>query len=195
MPQVTRVVAGKRNPGRVNIYIDGTFGFAISLEMVVRDGIRRGADLSEEVIASYKASDAKEKLYGKVLNFLSYRPHSVREVRDRIHHYAPDTTKEEIDTLVGRLTRDGYLSDDEFAKWFAGSRASNRPRSRRALFAELVRKGVEKEVIESVLPERDLEAIRAAISRRKNLPKEKLMRYLARQGFSYDDIKAALLEE
>ncbi len=195
MPQVTRVVAGKKNPGRANIYLDGKFSFAVSLEVVVRDGIRRGMDLSEETVVTYKACDVEEKLYGKVLNFLSYRPHSVYEVRTRIRRYAPDIAEEKTNALVDRLKREGYLSDQEFAQWFAGSRASNRPRSRRALFAELAAKGIEKEIIEAVLPRGDQEAIRVAVARHKNLTREKLMGYLARQGFSYDDVKAALLEE
>ena len=69
--------------------------------------------------------------------------------------------------------------------------------SRRKLEAELRAKGVEEYVIKRFVqesPRNDADELQKIIAKkRKRYPDEqKLMQYLARQGFSYDDIMAAL---
>ena len=194
MPQITRIVAGKRNPERANIYLDGKFSFAISLETVLREHLKKGLELSAEQVSAYQAGDAEAKVYGKILNFLSYRPRSVKETRDRLREYLVGGDQKEIEGILDKLVREGYLSDMEFAKWFAASRAGNRPRSRRQLLAELAGKGIAREVISEVLPTNDNAALKSLIARHKGYSREKLVSYLARKGFSYADIVAALEE-
>ena len=194
MPQITRLVAGKRNPGRANVYVDGRFTFAISLDTVLRDHLKVGIELRTEAISAYQSGDAREHLYGKILNFLSYRPRSVKEVRDRVRRFSPDLPNEELGELLARLEREGYLSDLAFARWFVDSRVSHRPRSRLHLSSELFAKGISKAIIQSVLPENNQAALQDLITRHANYSRERLVGYLARKGFSYSDIQAALEE-
>jgi regulatory protein len=59
-----------------------------------------------------------------------------------------------VDAAIQRLTRQGYLDDDAFARAWVASRDRARPRGERALRAELLLKGVERPVIDAVLVER-----------------------------------------
>jgi SOS response regulatory protein OraA/RecX len=77
-----------------------------------------------------------------------------------------------------------------------------KPSSRRKLVADLRKKHIDPDIIESAIgSEKDDEraALKATIERKRRQTKyqndEKLMQYLARQGFNYQDIKEALRDD
>lgn len=109
--------------------------------------------------------------------------------------------------VLDRLTEVGLVDDLAFARMFVASRQRTRPRGRRALFAELLRKGVAAEVAEGVLDETleeedPVEAARRAVaSRRRGAAgkgdagaKRKAEQFLIRRGFSYEVVRRALAD-
>ena len=113
---------------------------------------QKGLELTSEQIDSLKQADTFEYTYAKLLNFLSYRPRTVKEVRDRLYKYkVKDKVKQDL--LIERLQSKGYLDDLKFTQWFIESRNAHRPRSPRMPTAELKTKGVSEEVIKSVINE------------------------------------------
>jgi regulatory protein len=86
------------------------------------------------------------------LRFLEARPRSAAETRRRLLSagYRPDL----VEGAVDRLLELGLLDDATFARTWVASRDRAHPRGERALRAELVRKGIERDVIETVLAER-----------------------------------------
>jgi regulatory protein len=197
MPTITRLVAGKRNQSRVNIYFDGEFTLALSLDEVVKHGLKKGLELSEAEITKLKDQDATDYAYNKLLNFLSYRPRTVKEVRDRLYKYeVRDPGKQNL--LIERLQSKGYLDDVAFARWFIDSRNTHRPRSPRRIEQELQAKGVSREVIKEVIGTvADVEqTIRALLEKKLGTSRiislaerQKIGGYLTRQGFPWDKIK------
>lgn len=194
MPTITRLVQGKRDPTRVNIFVDGKFLLALSADLVLSHGLTRGDVLSPSALASLQSLAAQEKLFAKLINFLSYRPRSEKELRDRASRYFPPGSILPLDDVINKLKALGYLNDLEFARWFANSRMKNRPRSTRHLAAELYAKGIDKSVIQTVLTEfgNDRQAIRSLIAKKSTLSRDKLIAYLARRGFPWEIIKEAL---
>lgn len=200
MPTITRLVAGKRNPSRVNVYLDGRYALALSLDEVVKRGFKKGVELSDEQIATLKDSDATEYVYAKILNFLSYRPRTIKEVRDRLYKYeVRDSAKQ--NTLITRLQERGYLDDTSFARWFIASRNANKPRSHRQIRSELSAKGVSREVISEVIGSvaDEVETIMVLLnkklgSKRVLSPeeKQKISAFLARRGFAWEIIAKAV---
>jgi len=197
MPIITRLVAGKRNQSRVNIYLDDVFAFALSLDEVVKQGLKKGLELSEEKVASLKEADATDYVYAKILNFLSYRPRTIKEVRDRLYKYdVKDIAKQKI--LLDRLISKGYLDDVAFARWFIESRNTHRPRSPRRIEQELMAKGISRETLKEVMGEvADAEStIRHLLGKKLGYPRvlttpqrQKIGSYLVRQGFPWDKVK------
>lgn len=196
MPTVTRLVQGKKNPNRVNLYLDGEFAFALSIDEVARHSLKKGLELTPEKIQLLKDADFEDKVYAKVLNFLSFRPHSVKEVRDRLYKYE---VKDKLlqDKVIGRLLEKGYLDDLSFARWFVESRNTHRPRSARQLSAELGRKGISREIIAKVTPEfaGDEETIMALLDKRlgarrqlEKAEKQQIYGFLARRGFAWEKL-------
>lgn len=197
MAIITRLVSGKRNPNRVNVYLDSEFAFALSIDEVVKQGLKKGVELSESKIKSLKDGDTEEKIYFKLLNFLSFRPHSIKEVRDRLYKYdVKDPAQQNL--LIERLTAKGYLDDLAFAHWFVDSRNTHRPRSAIQLKAELSRAGVSKDIIQTVIAsfadEKDLVLTllhkKLGNPRSLTIPeKQQIYAFLARRGFPWDIIK------
>ncbi len=196
MPIITRLVQGKKNPNRVNLYLDNQFALALSIDKVGERDLKKGLELTEAQIDDLKDTDETDYIYAKLLNFLSYRPRTIKEVRDRLYKYdVRDATKQDV--LVNKLKSQGYLDDSSFASWFIASRNTHRPRSTRLLKSELKSKGVSEEIIQAVLTQitPESETIHRLLTKKLGLgrtlaqpERQKLLAYLSRQGFAWDKI-------
>ncbi len=196
MPVITRLVQGKKNPNRVNLYLDDVFVFALSIDEVGKKSLKKGLELSPAEIEDLKKADSDEYIYGKILNFLSFRPRTVKEVRDRLWKY--EVKDEDSQNLViDKLKSKGYLDDVSFAKWFIQSRNTHRPRSVSMLKMELSQKGVPKDIVSDLVSTMGDEKVtimhlldKKLGSRRilDNREKAKIQGYLVRQGFAWDKV-------
>ena len=101
------------------------------------------------------------------------------------------------DLIVERLCERGYVDDRKFAAWYVENRFVKKGVSQKRLRMELIKKGIEQDVIEEVLDGRaDEEEIRKIIARKRaKYTQEKLIAYLCRQGFSYDSVRQIVSEE
>mgnify|MGYP001109104529 CR=1 FL=1 len=194
---VTAMKVQKRNPQRVNVYLDGEYAFGLA--RITAAWLQIGQALSDEKIAQLKAQDSHEAAYQKALGFLNYRPRSSAEVRKNLekHGYEPEV----IEQVLERLGRSGLVNDGQFAQTWVDNRSEFRPRGRRLLSMELRQKGLDDEAIESALTGLDEEALayQAALKYQRklqDLPKpdfrRKLAGFLARRGFSYAVIEPVL---
>ncbi len=196
MPTITRLVQGKKNPNRVNLYLDDEFAFALSIDEVGKKSLKKGLELSLGEIEDLKKADSDEYIYGKILNFLSFRPRTVKEVRDRLWKY--EVKDEDSQNLViDKLKSKGYLDDIAFARWFIESRNTHRPRSVSMLKMELSQKGVPKDIISDLVAtmgdEKDtiMHLLDKKLGSRRildKLEKVKIQGYLVRQGFAWDKV-------
>lgn len=196
MPVITRLVQGKKNPNRVNLYLDDEFAFALSIDEVGKKSLKKGLELSPSEIEDLKKADSDEYIYGKILNFLSFRPRTVKEVRDRLWKY--EVKDEDSQNLViDKLKSKGYLDDIAFARWFIESRNTHRPRSISMLKMELSQKGVPKDIISDLVATMGdekatiLHLLDKKLGNHRILGKPELVKiqsYLVRQGFAWDKV-------
>lgn len=111
-------------------------------------------------------------------------------------------TSEMIQEVVSRLESQKYINDQDFARYFIENRHQNKGISTKRLIQELKIKGIDSDIIEQVMFDqgtgnflRDEEVeIEKMIKKqlRKTSDRQKIIAYLARQGFSYDLIKTKL---
>jgi len=194
MRTITAIEPQKKNPRRVNVYLDGEFAFGLAGKVAA--WLKVGQTLAEEKIASLQAEDEQESVYQKALHFLSYRPRSTAEVRQNLNkHNVPEAL---IAATLERLQCSGLVNDEAFARAWVENRSEFRPRSKSALKMELRRKGLDDEIVQSVLAEGvdeealALQAARKYVRRLAGLERYgfrvKLSGFLARRGFSYSTI-------
>ncbi len=117
-------------------------------------GRRRRSTYAERKAARATVDDPAEVLEAAA-RYLEARPRSTAEVRRRLTTMGFQGPL--VEGAVTRLTEMGYLDDEAFARAWVTSRDRARPRGGHALRRELQLKGVEREIVETVLEERDEE--------------------------------------
>src|SRR5574339_57928 len=155
MKKITALEVQKRNPNRVNVYLDGEFAFGLA--RIVAVWLRVNAELDERKIEQLQLEDARERAVQQAMVYLSYRARSESEIRQNLrkHEFAGDV----IDHTLERLRRDGLANDAGFAQAWVENRGTFRPRSRRMLAMELRRKGIDEEASAEALKNVDDEAL------------------------------------
>jgi regulatory protein len=139
-----------------------------------------------------------ESLMRAAYRFISYRPRSEREMREFLEKKLKTwkiAGTASIDKTMERFRELGYVDDAKFVSWWVEQRSEFRPRGRRAIVAELLRKGIKRELLEE-LPFNELEGAQKAIRKKlvlwARLPiieqKKKVYTFLAQRGFSSDTI-------
>jgi len=200
MPVITSIKPQK-NKKRVNIYLDGEFGFGVDLENFVKLSLKVEQQLTEIEIEEIKNKAKFQKNYNRLLNFVLRRPRSEKEVEDWF--YKKKTPEDMQKALKQKLFKHKLLDDTAFAEWWVGQRQSFRPKSKRVLRGELIMKGIDKDTIEKIIGKTKVDEIDIAgneIEKRlykwksldKFTKKRKISEFLARKGFGWEVIKKAI---
>jgi regulatory protein len=206
--KITGITAQQKDKDRVNIMVDGKYRFSLDILQIADLGIRVGKEYSDEELLELETESQFGKLYTRALEYSLMRPHSMREVRDYLYRKTRDTrtktgqikegvSAELTNRVFDRLVERGYVDDEKFTRFWVENRNLSKGASRRKIVAELRSKGVESSIIERNVddsPRNDIDELQKVIAKKRaRYPDEqKLMQYLARQGFSYDDIKQTL---
>lgn len=189
-----------RSNKRVNVFVDGSFSVSLGAEVVARENIKVGQDLSEEQIAKLKQSDLLQSCFDMALHYLSYRPRSEAEVRQRLRRRGFDS--QVVDRVLAGLKERGLIDDVAFAQYWRDSRLSFKPRSQRAIELELRQKGVAAETASEVVEDIDDEVVayQAGLKKARTLSRvdygefhRRLFGYLQRRGFSYEVIRSVVV--
>jgi regulatory protein len=209
--KITGITSQTKNNNRVNVMVDGVFRFSLDIFQVSDLGIRVGKDYTEGELLELESESQFGKLYGRALEYCLMRPHSAKEIRDYLYRKTRDTrTKtggikkgvpvEVTYRVFDRLAEKGYIDDEKFARYWVENRSLTKGASRRKLIAELRVKGVESSLVERLWEDSersDEDELQKIIAKKRGRypDDQKFMQYLARQGFSYDDIKQALASD
>jgi regulatory protein len=204
MPQITDIKL-QRNKKRFNIYLDEKFAFGIDAETLAKADLKINQIISEEKVQELVKEDDFLKAYERVLKFFSYRPRSEKELHDWFKR--KEVGEETQKLILKKLESLGFINDKEFAKWWIEQRKTFHPGGQRLLKLELFKKGISREIVDSILTEEgpvdELSVAKKVVEKKlkvwRGLPKEALRRkltgVLARRGFSWDIIKEILKDE
>jgi regulatory protein len=193
---ITKISKAVKTEGRYNVFLDEEFAFSLDEDQLVRLKLRKGQELSETEVEELKAESDFGKNYIRALDLISRRLRSEREIRD--YGFRKRWSKDNLEKVIARLYQRGYLDDSKFAAAFVRSRAATRTNSKRQIQLALAQKGIKPEIIAEVIANSEEYSEAAALSKLIDKKfhhyddEKKLIAYLARQGFSYDDIRAGL---
>lgn len=194
--EITALEFQKKNPDRVNVFLDGKFAFGLPAIIAAR--LKPGQLLADAEVQALQAEGSIETAYDRTLNYLSYRPRSRAEVVRYLEKR--DLPEGQIETVVERLERAGLLDDEAFARYWVENRERHRPKGLRALRYELREKGIGNEIMDRVLVSVDVSdsAYRSAARKARQLAHldeqsftRKIVEYLARRGFDYEVAREA----
>jgi len=205
---ITAITAQVRDNNRVNISVDGKYRFSLNIFQLGETGIRVGKEYEAAELEALEQESQFGKLYSRALEYCLMRPHSAKEVRDYLYRKTrptltktgeirPGVSSEITGRVFDRLVEKTYIDDSKFTRYWIDNRSLKKGVSQRKMIAELRSKGVNQSIIDEQLQSSDRtdsEEIQKIIAKKRaRYPDDqKLIAYLARQGFSYDDIKGAL---
>ncbi len=190
---VTALKAQKKNPQRINVFLDGEFAFGLS--RLVAAWLQVGQTLTEERLAKLLQEDQIETLYQRAIRYLSLRPRSEQEMLRYLLSHEKDEQVRDI--VFERLKTNGWLDDRQFAAQWVENRSAFRPRGKKALVHELRQHGVQSAIVDEAVQELDevemaYQAAQKVLYRYRDVDRQtfrrKLYDYLIRRGFSYDVI-------
>src|SRR5687767_7008390 len=81
---ITALNADPHDPNRIHVFIDGKHAIAVSLDVAAAERLTVGQECPPVRVERLHAAQELDEIYAGALNFLSYRPRSVREVEMRL---------------------------------------------------------------------------------------------------------------
>ena len=192
MSKITALRIGKGRKKRVNVFLDDRFAFSLEAEVVIKEGLQVGQELSASQIEALAKSDHFHRCLNVATHYLGYRPRSEFEVRVRLQRRGFDDNN--IGVVIARLKEQRLVDDMDFARFWKENRDAFSPRSQWLTRLELKQKGVTDDIIEEVVGTIDDgdSAYRAALSKARRLSRSdyqdfrhRLGEYLKRRGFGY----------
>ena len=196
MRKITALRAGRGQRKRVNVSLDGRFVFSLEADVAIKEGLQVGQELSASQIEALARLDHYHRCLNAAAHYLSYRPRSEFELRERLHQRG--FNGDSVEAVLTKLKEQGLVDDTAFARFWKDNRESFSPRSQWLTRLELRRKGVADGIIDGVVGEinDDDNAYRAARSKARSLNmsdyqsfRHRLGGYLKRRGFGYGVIK------
>ena len=191
---ITALSVQRRNPNRVNVFLDGEFAFGLT--RIVAAWLKVGQELSQDKIESLLNQESHEVVFQNAMHYLSYRPRTEKEIRQ--HLLTRGYEEPIVEGVVEQMKEKGLINDLQFAQAWIENRSVYRPRGHKALAVELQQKGVERGAIEEVLEVLGDEKKLALTAARKYVHhldvedwttfRAKLGAFLGRRGFAYETI-------
>ncbi|WP_047152561.1 RecX family transcriptional regulator [Aneurinibacillus tyrosinisolvens] len=146
---ITRLERQKKNKGRINVYIDEEFSFALHEDVLIKYRLTKGRQLDAEEMADILQAEEKNRAEQYGLRYLGYRPRTAEEVRQYLlqkgfpEHVCSDVTAEFIEKK--------YLDDGAYARQWIEERLRLKPRGRNLLRQELRNRGINNQTIEHAM--------------------------------------------
>lgn len=193
--KITDIKQQVKRPDRYSIFVDGKFSFGLSEHGLLESKIYVGQELDKHDLKALQSTATTDKAYGNALRYVVMRQRSLWEMQTYLRRKEVEEPVAEV--IMQKLQDLGLLSDLAFAEAWVANRRLLKATSKRRLRQELQQKRVADTIITRVLQEDETDersVLRDLIAKkRRQYPDDtKLIQYLARQGFSYDDIKSAL---
>ena len=210
---ITDIKQAVKNQNRANIFVNGKYRFSLDIFQLTQLNIKVGSKFTKTEIENLEQQSEFGKLYALALNYCLMRPRSKKEISDYLwkktlnrklknrktgeFYEKKGVSKISVEQVLNRLIEKKYIDDEKFAKFWVENRNQRKGSSIKKLKSELFSKGVSSDIIEQVLSEsnrNDEDEIQKIIAKKakKYTDEQKLIAYLARQGFSFDEIKKVI---
>lgn len=135
-------IAGGR--GRARVYLDGAFAFVLYKAELREFGIAEGGTLSDEAYARITEEVLPARAKKRAMHLLEKRPYTERALRDKLADGA--YPQEAVDAAIDYVKSYGYVNDLQYAVDHISYHLADR--NRRRLEADLLKKGVGKDLID-----------------------------------------------
>ena len=195
-----------RHPDRRTIiFDDGTF-IGISEEVLLSNPVHPGDELTPNKLKELTNSEQKQKLRNSALNLLSFRMRSLSELNGRLLKKGYDI--QDIEPLLEEFDAKNILNDSEFALAFSRDKIRSRGIGPSILRVELSNHHLSQNLVEDTInrmyTEFPIDTLLGNHLKKKKIrrnsqlqerEKNRIVNFLKRKGFSWDDISRVFDEK
>jgi len=153
---ITAIEQAKKREERVNIFLDGAFWLGLDKNQLIEFSLYKGKRIEPQEKQQIEFESTFYKLVERVINLTLIRPRSKYEVFQYLT-LKKDVEETMADKVIEHLETKGLLSDEEFAKWYINNRQSHGFHGRNKIQMELLKKGVDKSIIQEYLKASEVE--------------------------------------
>ena len=184
--------------GKVNIFTDGEFRFAVSAFVCHSFPFRDGDDITEEELAELKASSDAERAHESALRMLTARAHGEQELYRKLRQKYDAAAAQ---SAVDRCKEAGLIDDEAYAADLAESLSARKGWSPDRIRTELICRGVDKEIAGNAAEALDIDRDSGIIQILEKMritddspekDKARAVRRLTAAGYSMGEIKKHL---
>lgn len=194
MSTITSIEPQVKDKGRCSIFVDGRFYCGIKLEVAVKYRLKAGMTVDKAYLDNIQLETEKSQAMDRALTHISASPKTRKQIKDFLAKKG--YVEVVIDYVLERFDYYGYADDRQYCRMYAESVSG---KSKKAIEVELLKRGVDKSVIEEELSdlEDDEDEVLCLLKkylRGKELTKENIYkgcRYLISKGYDYDTVKSA----
>lgn len=193
---ITEIKKNKNAPGYA-IIADGEFLFSLDGETVLKEGLKKGREISLEEAQTLNFKSECYRAKEKALRLLDRRAHSKAEI---VRKLSENYQKEAAEAVADRLEELGIINDEEFARLFYRELSVVKRYGMNRIVTELYRRGISRDIIDLLKEEHSDEASylkivnelkRRPIDISDEKTKRKAVAKFLRNGYSFDDIRTA----
>ena len=195
-----------RHPDRRTIiFDDGTF-IGISEEVLLSNPVHPGDKLTPTKLKELTNSEQKQKLRDSALNLLSFRMRSRSELKQRLLEKGYDI--QDIEPLLEEFDAKNILNDSEFALAFSRDKIRSKGIGPSILRVELSNHHLSQNLVEDTInrmyTEFPIDTLLGNHLKKKKIlrnsqlqerEKNRIVNFLKRKGFSWDDISRVFDEK
>ena len=185
---------------KYRVYIDDEFAFVLYKGELFKYQIHKDEEISEETIAGIKKEVLVKRAKLRAMHLLNAMPRTEQQLREKLaqNEYPEDV----IEAAVSYVKSFGYINDEAYIRNFIISRKNSK--SKREIVMLLGQKGLRGELVDNIVEEMyaeesELSTIKEIMIKKRWNPsemeekeKQKMLAYLMRKGFSYEEIRRAL---
>ncbi len=199
---------------KIHLSLDGEYIATVNADYWFTCGIKSGSEVTPQQLEELLAESARRKMMNKALDLLSMRDYSRRELSDKLVTKAWEkkeqkdmdlgSLKQQASDICDRLEELGLLNEERFARSYVDELLRRKHLSKSGLKTALIQKGVQRDIIETVLEEVEVdpvEQVRELLATKfKNRDfsdekqKTRTVNALLRLGYRYNEIHAAMGE-
>lgn len=191
----------ERKKSLTALYIDGEYAVSVDTMTFLSTGKKVGSEITDEelheLIETSKYNRAKEK----ALYLIEYRSRTKKELFDKLVVLFGESAAERA---VERLEELGLINDEKYAREYAEVLLDRKGFSRQRATFELIKKGIDKDVVEEILDELETDPVEqikklleTKFARRLSNEKDiaKTVNSLKAMGYRWSDINEAMNKE
>jgi len=171
----------------------------IAMDIALKHSLKNDMPISDSFLGQLLAENRQIKVKQIAYKYANYKPRTEQQVIQRLRQQ--DFPDDEINQALAFLRQFNLINDEKYAKDYLEELMKRKPSGKKAVIAELLKKGINKDLCEKTVvdnyPEDDPSdlALKAAEKKMRMLrhkesdkQKQSLINFLQRKGFDWETI-------